>query len=80
MKSPPINSKLWRWCLTLCVALALAGGCKKKQAPQAEAVPAPQVFVLTDFGIKPPELTGVMPIKTGNQVKVTFEWLLALKP
>ena len=35
---------------------------------------------MTDFGITPPELTlGVSPIKTGNEVKVSFEWLLAHK-
>lgn len=34
---------------------------------------------MTDFGITPPVLTVVVPIKTGNEVKVSFEWLLALK-
>ena len=35
---------------------------------------------MTDFDIAPPELTlGVTPIKTGNEAKVSFEWLLAPK-
>lgn len=37
---------------------------------------------MTDFGIKPPapDLGGLTPIKTGNEVKVTFEWVVMLKP
>lgn len=36
---------------------------------------------MTDFGVKPPAPTilGVPTIKTGDDIKVTFEWLTALK-
>jgi len=37
---------------------------------------------MTDFGIEPPapRILGMPTIRTGNDVKISFEWLLAAKP
>ncbi len=40
----------------------------------------PTAMKMTDYGIKPPQLTLLgVGIKTGDEIKVSFEWVLALK-
>ena len=37
---------------------------------------------MTDFGVKPPapSILGMSPIKTGNDIKLSFEWVIAQAP
>jgi hypothetical protein len=37
---------------------------------------------MTDYGVEPPapSILGLSPIKTGDDLKLSFEWLTAPKP